>query len=374
MGNSSQHMITEDGPMVQPDSVQPVVVQTVSIPQPVPASLPIVVAEQSVQPVQPVPAPPISAVPVPSTTPKSRNHPFFDMIDRNCSEAEMINMLQAFCGRTQVGTDQVGRPIYDVVDQLDFLAPVMQVFSYCATNGRRSVAQWILTNFVPLQVSYDNNFCYFDCLKYGFIDIADMIAQHESFNPTFQALQNMLERQKYPLFMKCMSSPYLTSDMNTYRYTFMHYLEQSQYSNVVALFDLIKQRANNPSIEITDTVYPNPRLAAAAATAAAAAAPATMTAEEDQQAKIEEAVGQELLASLKKLKETTMEFAAAMEQKHFGAPVPAACCSTQLSNEDVVVEQAVAQAIAMESVMQTTTDTPMETEDPHQPMDTTEDD
>lgn len=187
-------------------------------------------------------------------------HPFIDMINRNCSEAEMVNTLQVFCGRIEVGTDQYGRPIYESVDQIEFTAPVLQVFSYCANNGKKTVVKWLVDNFVPLQVSYDNNYCFFECLRWKHYDIADMIVQHESFNPTTEALENLLSRNKYADFRKCMVSPYLRGDMQTYRFTFQHYIDNNQYTNVNNLFQMIKRKLCEPDLQITDQIYPNPRL------------------------------------------------------------------------------------------------------------------
>ena len=217
--------------------------------------------EQTNQPEQTSSSSPVS---VPKQTAIKRAtyvHPFIDMINRNCSEAEMINTLQAFCGRVEVGTDQYGRSIYESVDQIEFTAPVLQVFSYCACNGKKSVVDWLVNNFVPLQVSYDNNHCFFECLRWKHYDIADMIARHESFNPSVEALENLLSRNKYADFGKCMSSPYLRGDFHTYRFTFQYYVNNNQFSNANSLFQKIKQRMTNPDLVISDEVYPNPRLA-----------------------------------------------------------------------------------------------------------------
>ena len=188
-------------------------------------------------------------------------HPFIAMINEQRSQPEMINTLQAFCGRTQIGVNEKNEPIYDTVDQMEFKAPVMQVFSYCANNGKDSVVEWLIENYIPLEVSYDNNFCYFECLKWKHEKIADMIVQHESFNPTMEILENLLERNKYLQFRHCMNSPYLRGDMLTYKFTFMHYIDNNQYSSVKNLLGKIKQHTSNANIPITDQVYPNPKLA-----------------------------------------------------------------------------------------------------------------
>lgn len=225
----------------------------------------------TVTPVVTAPTPVVSTVtPVVSAPVKKQPkwvHPFIEMVNRNCSEAEMINTLQAYCGRIEVGTDSNGNPIYETVDQTEFIAPILQVFSYCANNGKKSVVQWLLTNFVPLQVSYENNFCYFECLRWNHYEIADMLASHESFIPSMEVLENMLSSSKYAQFRKCMTSPYLRDDLFTYRFTFMHYIDNNQYSNVQSLLTKIKQRKAGQTVEITDKVYPNPRFAQVSQTA-----------------------------------------------------------------------------------------------------------
>ncbi|XWV24688.1 hypothetical protein QJ856_gp1095 [Tupanvirus deep ocean] len=202
-------------------------------------------------------------------------HPFIEMINRNCSESEMINTLQAYCGRSEVGKDQFGRPIYEAVDQTEFIGPVLQVFSYCANNGKKTVVQWLLDNFVPLQVSYENNYCYFECLQWKHYEIADMLVGHESFVPSMEVLESLLSRSKYAQFRKCMTSPLLPrGDLDTYRFTFMHYIDSNQFLNVSNLFKKIKQRSSGQQVPIDDQIYPNPRLAALKATAPLVPTPA----------------------------------------------------------------------------------------------------
>ncbi len=140
-------------------------------------------------------------------------HPFITMIDKNVPESEMVNTLCAFVGPTEFGQDTNGNTIYESVDQTEFIAPVLQVFSFCASNGRKQVVQWLIENFVPLDVSYDNNFCYTESLRWSHSDIADMIACHESFRPNMEILENLISRKKYDVFKKCMTSPYITGTL-----------------------------------------------------------------------------------------------------------------------------------------------------------------
>lgn len=187
-------------------------------------------------------------------------HPFIDMIYKDYSEEKMINMLQAFCGRIEIERDQYDRPIYEIVDQTEFIAPVLQVFSHCANNGKKEVVQWLVDNFVPLQVSYDNNYCFFECLKWKNYEIVDIIVDHESFYPSMEVLENLISRSKYAQIKKCMTSPYLQDDFGKYRFTIMHYVDNNQFVDINNLFMKIKQKLNNQQITIDDIVYPNPRL------------------------------------------------------------------------------------------------------------------
>lgn len=187
-------------------------------------------------------------------------HPFIDMINKNCSPAEMINILQAFCGNIQVGKDDKGNTIFETVDQTEFLTAVLQVFCHCATYGKKSVVEWLMKEYIPLQVSYDNNYCYFECLKWDQYDIADMLVEHESFVPSMEVLENLLFRQKYEKFKKCMDSPNLPEEVRIYRFTLMHYIDEHQYYNARHLFYSIQKRMKGEKIHIEDWIYPNQKL------------------------------------------------------------------------------------------------------------------
>jgi hypothetical protein len=187
-------------------------------------------------------------------------HPFIELINRSSSESEIINMLDIYLGKKLTGHNHNGDPMYDVVDQTLFIGPTLQVFAYAANNGKKSVVSWLMENFVPLQVSYDNNFCYYECLKWNHHEVADLLASHESFIPTMDILESLLSRGKYHLFRTCMNSPYLKDDLRTYRFTFMHYVDTNNFSAINNLLAKIKQRAFNPTVQITDVVYPNPKL------------------------------------------------------------------------------------------------------------------
>ncbi|CAH6421073.1 Hypothetical protein MVR_LOCUS261 [uncultured virus] len=222
------------------------------------------------------PTPALASSPLPSSSPiaipkpQGYVHPLIEMVNKGVSEADMICMLESFCGRQQVGTRPDGQPIYEVVDQTDYIGPVLQVFSYCSTNSKGQVVEWLLSNFVPLQVSYDNNFCFFQCLQYssrasdGSL-MADLLVRHESFFPSLQVLENLMSRSRTDLVKVCMSSPYLRGDLSTYRFTIAAYVDANQPDKISTLLNLIKQRESGQDLPIPDEIYPNPRLVQAQA-------------------------------------------------------------------------------------------------------------
>lgn len=215
----------------------------------------------SPQPVSPQPVPTLPQS-VPKAPYKKSNyvHPFIELINRNASEDEIIGTLSVFMCSIPIGTDENGRPIYEEVDQLSFLIPVTQVFAYAANNGKKNLTKWLMENFVPLRVSEDNNFCYFESLRWKHDEIADMIASHESFVPTMTTLYSLMSRGKYDIFKRCMSSPHLTGDMMTYRFTLSNYIDNSKYQEVNDLLQKIKSRDCGRHVDIIDPIMPNPRL------------------------------------------------------------------------------------------------------------------
>nr|AEX62563.1 hypothetical protein mv_L358 [Moumouvirus Monve] len=127
-------------------------------------------------------------------------HPLINLITVNTSDDDIINTLDAYCGIQKIGDN-----LYDIPDQYEVFGPVTQLFCHCACYGRRKVVEWIMNNYVPLDVSYSDNFCYFECLRYGHKSIAAMLVQHESFNGSIDVLLDLLNRQEYNLFNNCIS-------------------------------------------------------------------------------------------------------------------------------------------------------------------------
>lgn len=181
-------------------------------------------------------------------------HPFIELVNRNAPTNELINTMALYLDISTGEDSQSGEKYYLMVDQSEFIAPVLQVFSFSATNGREPVVRWIMENFVMLDVSYDNNFCYFDSIRWKHEKIADLITTHESFNPTPTVLQNLLARQKYDIFKKCMQSPAIQGLVRDYRFTFIKYLNENKYSAVHGLVDFIIKKEKVPNTIIPDEI------------------------------------------------------------------------------------------------------------------------
>jgi len=206
--------------------------------------------------------PMISNPVIPKPLPKKSTyvHPFIELVNRSASETEIIGTIGAFICCREIEKDSNDKPIYEEIDQTTFITPMTQVFAYAANNGKTQLTKWIMDNFVPLQVSYDNNFCYFESLKWQHSHIADMIAYHESFVPTINILENLISRNKYDVFKHCMKSPYLKSDLHKYRFTFRKYIDDGNYECVKNLLANIKKKEQGTMIDIWDPICPNPFL------------------------------------------------------------------------------------------------------------------
>ena len=217
------------------------------------------------QTIQPVAVPvPVQSIPTPTFPVSSRRkyiHPFIQLINQNASATEMISTMSAYLSSVEIGTDDNGNKIYDAVDQTEFIAPVIQVFSYCANNGRGAVVQYLMDNFIPLQVSYDNNYCFFETQKWGHHSICDMIVSHQSFVPTMAVLENLYSRSKFEQIKMCMSRAHLTGTLRTYRFTISSYVDQARYTAINDLFTQIKRLDTDATFVITHEVVPDPRFA-----------------------------------------------------------------------------------------------------------------
>lgn len=179
-------------------------------------------------------------------------HPFIESINKGSSEQEIIDIMTAYMGTIPIGKDENGNEIFDYVDQTLFIQPVMIVFSYATSNNKTILVDWLLKNYVPLQVSYSDNFCYFEALKWNYNNMADLILQHKSFIPSLSVLENLIHRNRYDLFKICMNSPCLEGVLFKYKYNFLYYLDKNDTENIINLLNQIKEYEMNNK----DIIYP----------------------------------------------------------------------------------------------------------------------
>lgn len=181
-------------------------------------------------------------------------HPLIEMLNNSYPENKMIEILQSFCGCNSTETDQNGNMIYETVDQTEFTAPILQVFAHCVGYGKKSVIDWIVSNFVPLQVSYDNNYCYYESIKWKHHEIADIIINHESFDPSIEILESFLVNGEYAHFKKCMQNPNLNDCIKQYECTLVYYINNAYYKNAIYLLTKLKERISGVNVEINDNI------------------------------------------------------------------------------------------------------------------------
>ena len=111
-----------------------------------------------------------------------------------------------------------------------------------------------MENYILLNVSYQDNYCFFESAKWNHRDISDMIARHYSFIPSLNTMRFMLQNNKYDLLEISLKSPHLRDDLNTYKYTLLFYLETRNFALFDSLITTIQQRITDKSIVITDPV------------------------------------------------------------------------------------------------------------------------
>ena len=167
-------------------------------------------------------------------------HPLLELMKMEDQQL-ILDTLIAFCGCDQIGVDENGVPIYDVVDQGEVFGPAMEVFAYCCGKNYKDIIKWYTNNFVLLQVSYDNNFCLNECIKENnFIasksEIIKMICKHASFEPSEEILL-MMYKEKRELLKEILPKVILPSALSKYRYTLLYYVNNEKQ---IYYDDLIK--------------------------------------------------------------------------------------------------------------------------------------
>lgn len=165
-------------------------------------------------------------------------HPFIECIHNSASEEEMINTMEVFMGTTPADTPISVQPSYYVIDQMEFIVPVLHVFSNAVSIGKLRIIQWLMNNYVPLDVSYDDNFFYKDAIKTNQNDSADLIITHPSFKSDMYVLENLLDRRKYDAFKKLVTKT--DGPIQSRAPTLCTYIDNGEIDNVRNLFNIIQ--------------------------------------------------------------------------------------------------------------------------------------
>jgi hypothetical protein len=137
-------------------------------------------------------------------------------INMNANQDVIIRTMDAFCGSNN-GTE--------IVDQTIFASSMINILYEACKRNYFQVVQWICTNFVPIDVSHDNNICYSITTN---DQIRKTLSEHHSF---------------------CVSAVTLKQDLNT-REKFINYLDSSSgvifsYKEPLIWFYDVSARNNN---------------------------------------------------------------------------------------------------------------------------------
>lgn len=122
------------------------------------------------------------------TTMRSNLSPILEYVAKHAAEVDIIAMLAEFC---------LSNEEFESFDQYLIIGPVMILFHRCILENKGQVINWLMKNYYPLQVSYDNNVCYFHARHRGANKIAVSITQHHSFVPTKSILYLYLADTAY---------------------------------------------------------------------------------------------------------------------------------------------------------------------------------
>lgn len=114
--------------------------------------------------------------------------PLLEYVAKHALESDIIAMLAEFC---------LSKEQFESFDQYLIIGPVMILFHRCVLENKSQVVSWLMENYYPLQVSYDNNVCYFHAKHKELHEITKAITEHHSFVPTKSMLYMWLVDTDY---------------------------------------------------------------------------------------------------------------------------------------------------------------------------------
>jgi hypothetical protein len=172
-------------------------------------------------------------------------HPLFELLDKSPTEQELIENMNAFCGSTFIGfSAETGEPIYEMVDQLDCMYPMLMILAYSIRNNYKNVVIWILENYLPIQVSHSDNELFKLAVYRYKLDIAELLLNHPSFEPSTQVLEISLENNRFDFIRKCLENPNLPKIIAFYKSTIISNLDAGNKEKVRTILDNIEITRN----------------------------------------------------------------------------------------------------------------------------------
>lgn len=176
---------------------------------------------------------------------------------RKCNnEDDIIRMFQNYLGTKKLQNNQ-----YEFIDQMEFFGPVMIIFGYLVSINYQKAVQWLIDHYAPLNVSYDDNFAYFENYQRNNDDtMAEMIIKHESFVPDLPVIQDLAERRKAELLRLCLQKFKDNHDnhdnYDNHKETLLKLLNASDFDAIIKEVKMMKASLGTPDIDWFDWYVP----------------------------------------------------------------------------------------------------------------------
>jgi hypothetical protein len=134
---------------------------------------------------------------------KNNSHPILN-ITKSMSDYEIINIIKPFIEVSEVIDGVIVN--YDIPDIYELIGPMTQVLSIVSGYGRDKVVEYILQKYPIIDVSYADNFCFLETMRYGHINICKLLVSHDSFTPDKMVIEKAIDhREILEEMMKCVN-------------------------------------------------------------------------------------------------------------------------------------------------------------------------
>ena len=169
-------------------------------------------------------------------------HPLIELLNKYPNEQQLIENMNAFCGSTFLGmSEETGEPVYEMVDQLDCMYPMLMILYYSVRNSYKNAVIWILENYLPIQVSHSDNDFFKVAIHKNNFEIAELLLNHPSFEPSIQVLKTSLANNRFDFIRKCLENPNLPKSIAFYKSTILNNLDAGNKEKINAILDKIQE-------------------------------------------------------------------------------------------------------------------------------------